>query len=566
MPPLEDSPLILGPLLRYVGETSATVWVQTAQHARVTVRAFDRSWEAPTFSAHGHHYALVVLDGLEAGASSEYEVDIDGSTAWPPQGPDVDALTASLPASRIQTHRHSEPTRMAFGSCRTSVPHDAKGNKSNGVDALRAYAFHLTRTDPAEWPHLVVFLGDQVYADETSEEMREFIASRRSLEEPPWEELKDYEEYAHLYRLAWTDPLNRWLLSTLPSAMIFDDHDIRDDWNTSQQWYREMNAKPWWHERIVGGLASYWVYQHVGNVSPEDLAQDEVWQLISEYTASGAAGELDLTEVLDTLAARVDAQPETYRWSYARDLGESKLVVVDSRAARLLTPDRRSILDDEEMAWLDGQLRGDVDHLFIGTSLPFLMAQGIHDLEAINEAMSNGAWGPRVARWGEKMRRALDLEHWAAFQEGFTRVLDMVVQVAHGERGAAPGTITFLSGDVHNSYVTEIDPKGLGPGSSRVIQAECSPIRNPLPRQARIAQAMLGKGLARPLQLLVARTSKVPNAPYQWPMTEGPWFDNNLATLQVRGRGLVMRWDLGVVEGDKYDEPDLRQVARVVIS
>jgi hypothetical protein len=566
VPPLEDSPLILGPLLRYVGETSATVWVQTAHQARVTVRAFDRSWEAPTFSAHGHHYALVVLDGLEAGASSEYQVDIDGSTAWPPQGPDVDALTASLPPSRVQTHRHSEPTRMAFGSCRTSVPHDAEGNKSNGVDALRAYAFHLTRTDPAEWPHLVVFLGDQVYADETSEEMREFIASRRSLEEPPWEELKDYEEYAHLYRLAWTDPLNRWLLSTLPSAMIFDDHDIRDDWNTSQDWHREMNAKPWWHDRIVGGLASYWVYQHVGNLSPEDLAKDEVWQLISEYTASGAAGELDLTEVLDTLAARVDAQPETYRWSYARDLGESKLVVVDSRAARLLTPDRRSILDDDEMAWLDGQLRGDVDHLFIGTSLPFLMAQGIHDLEAINEAMSNGAWGPRVAKWGEKMRRALDLEHWAAFQEGFTRVLEMVVEVAHGERGTAPGTITFLSGDVHNSYVTEIDPKELGPGSSRVIQAVCSPIRNPLPRQARIAQAMLGKGLARPLQLLVARTSKVPNAPYQWPMTEGPWFDNNLATLQVRGRGLVMRWDLGVVEGDKYDEPDLRQVARVVIS
>jgi hypothetical protein len=446
------------------------------------------------------------------------------------------------------------------------VPHDAEGNKSNGVDALRAYAFHMSRTDPSEWPHLVVFLGDQVYADETSEAMREFIASRRSLEEPPGEELKDYEEYAHLYRLAWTDPLNRWLLSTLPSAMIFDDHDIRDDWNTSQDWHREMNAKPWWHERIVGGLSSYWVYQHVGNLSPEDLAQDEVWQLITEYAASGAAGELDLTEVLDSLAARVDAQPETYRWSYARDLGESRLVVVDSRAARLLTPDRRSILDDDEMAWLDGQLRGDVDHLFIGTSLPFLMAQGIHDLEAINEAMSNGAWGPRVAKWGEKMRRALDLEHWAAFQDGFAKVLAMVVEVAHGERGTAPGTITFLSGDVHNSYVTEIDHDQLGPGASRIIQAVCSPIRNPLPRQARIAQAMLGKGLARPLQFLVGRTSKVPNAPYQWPMTEGPWFDNNLATLQVRGRGLVMRWDLGVVEGDKYDEPDLREVARVVIS
>ncbi|GAA2737508.1 alkaline phosphatase D family protein [Pedococcus aerophilus] len=566
MPELDTSPLTLGPLLRYVGETSATVWVQTQDTATVTVRAFDRSWEAPTFVVHGHHYALVVLDGLEPGQGSEYEVDIDGVQVWPSRAEATGSLAASLPASRITTLRHSEPTRMAFGSCRTSVPHDAEGNKTNGVDALRAYAHHLTRTDPAQWPHLVVFLGDQVYADETSEEMREYIASRRSLDEPPGEELKDYDEYAHLYRLAWADPLNRWLLSTLPSAMIFDDHDIRDDWNTSQDWHREMNRLPWWHERIVGGLSSYWVYQHVGNLSPEDLAQDEVWQLIAEHAASGADGELDLTQVLDTLAERVDKHPETYRWSYARDLGESRLVVVDSRAARLLEPDRRSILDDDEMAWLDEQLQGDVDHLFIGTSLPFLMAQGIHDLEAINEAMATGAWGPRVARWGEKMRRALDLEHWAAFQEGFTTVLGMVVEVADGKRGRAPGTITFLSGDVHNSYVTEIDHRQLSPGSSRIIQAVCSPIRNPLPRQVRIAQAFIGKGLARPLEQLVSRTAKVPSAPYQWPMTEGPWFDNNLATLEVRGRGLVMRWDMGVVQGDRYDAPDLEQVARVVIS
>ena len=92
----------------------------------------------------------------------------------------------------------------------------------------------------------------------------QFIEPAASIEEPPREELKDFEEYAHLYKLAWSDPANRWLLSTLPSAMIFDDHDIRDDWNTSQAWRQEMEATAWWHDRIVGGLGSYWVYQHSG--------------------------------------------------------------------------------------------------------------------------------------------------------------------------------------------------------------------------------------------------------------------------------------------------------------
>ncbi|PRY49115.1 PhoD-like phosphatase [Knoellia remsis] len=561
---MSDSPLVLGPLLRYVGEDAATIWVQTRDDARVSVHAFGRSFTTRTFTVHGRHFALVLLGDLPTSESSDYRVDIDGEEVWPRP----EQTFEGLPPSRIRLLRHTEPTRLAFGSCRTSVPHDAEGNRSNGVDALRAYAHWLSRPDRREdeWPHLVCFLGDQVYADETSDEMREYIASRRSLDEEPGEELKDFDEYAHLYQLAWSDPLNRWLFSTLSSTMIFDDHDIRDDWNTSRSWLEEMRATSWWHGRIVGGLASYWVFQHAGNLSPAALAEDEIWKVVAGH--DDEQGELDLTDVLDAFAERVDARPDTYRWSYSRDLGESRLIVVDSRAARVLEPGERSILDPVEMDWLDEQLHGDVDHLFIGTSLPFLIAQGIHDLEAINEAMASGAWGQRWAGMGEKVRRAVDLEHWAAFQEGFRKVFDMVVETARGERGRAPGTITFLSGDVHNSYVTEISPQQLGPGASTVVQLVCSPIRNPLPRVVRVLQAFIGKGLSRPLRLVVSRSSTVPNAPMSWTLTEGPWFDNNLATLEVKGRGLVVRWDKGEVDGDTLadlDAPRIREVARVTI-
>ena len=104
-----------------------------------------------------------------------------------------------------------------------------EGNRSHGVDALRAYALRMAGLtdasreddpDPGDgvsWPDLVLFLGDQVYADETTEEMQAFIESRRDIDEPPGAELQDYQEYAELYRLAWTDPVNRWLLSTVPT-------------------------------------------------------------------------------------------------------------------------------------------------------------------------------------------------------------------------------------------------------------------------------------------------------------------------------------------------------------
>lgn len=543
--------LLLGPLLRHVDETSASVWVETKEAASVTLQAFSRKWTASTFRVHDRHYALVEVSGLAPGTASDYTVDIDGECVWPP-------TDSEFPPSRIATLEPERALRMAFGSCRTSVAHDRAGNRSHGVDALRAYAFHLAGQEPQSWPDLVLFLGDQVYADETSDEMQRFIASRRNIEEPPGTELKDYEEYAYLYWLAWTDPANRWLFSTLPSAMIFDDHDIRDDWNTSASWREKMNKTSWWHERIVAGLASYWVYQHLGNMSPADRAQDVVWQRILEGQASG--GRPDFGPMLDELAAAVDERPETYRWSYSRDLGGSRLVVVDSRAARVLEPDRRSILDEDEVAWLDEQVRGDVDHLFIGTSLPYLLSPGLHEVEAWDEAIAEGAWGKRFMGFGERLRQGVDFEHWAAFQEGFRTVAAMVCEVADGKRGAVPSTVTFLSGDVHNSYVAEVERDG----ACRILQAVCSPIRNPLPRAVRYATAWTALNFGTRAGTWLARRAAVADPPFHWKTIRGPWFDNNIATLEADGRKLWMRWEKGVVHrGD--DQPVLELVSETRI-
>ncbi|MFF1253447.1 alkaline phosphatase D family protein [Pseudarthrobacter sp. NPDC058329] len=546
------SPLVLGPMMRFVDETSASIWVETHSASQVTVRAGVNSWGARTFAVHGHHYALVEVMGLAPGTVTPYTLEVDGTTVWPDP-------ESGLPASKIATLAPGRPLRLAFGSCRTSVPHDASGNRSHGVDSLRAYALQMASDDGTPWPDLVAFLGDQVYADSTSKQMQKFIRSRRSIKEPPGKELKDYEEYAHLYYLAWSDPANRWLLSTLPSTMIFDDHDIRDDWNASRTWKQEMAATPWWHERVVSGLASYWVYQHLGNLSPEERAQDALWQRVVRHTGDN---ELDIGAELDRIVERADANPETYRWSLCRDFGDTRLLVVDSRAARNLSPDRRALLDDVEMAWLDDSMRGGFRHLLIATSLPFLLPMGLHYVESWNEAIAEGAWGSLPAKAAEKLRQALDLEHWAAFQKSFQRLAVLATEVADGKRGDAPETVMFLSGDVHFSYVAEVQ-RSTG---SRIIQAVCSPIRNPLPRLMRFVTAISSYGLAASSGALAARSAKVPDPPFRWSGIKGPWFDNNLACLEVAPEGMNLWWQKGVVEGGDQLHPRLQRVASLTIA
>ena len=240
-----------------------------------------------------------------------------------------------------------------------------------------------------------------------------------------------------------------------------------------------------------------------------------------------------MSAALDALADRVDRDPRTYRFSYHRDFGDIRLIVVDSRCARDLTPTARALVDSTEWEWLDEQLQGGFRHLLLATSLPFLLPIGLHHVESWDEAISQGAWGRFAARIGERLRQMVDLEHWAAWQNSFQSLARILTETADGERGAAPDSLLILSGDVHFSYIAEVERSGGG----RIVQAVCSPVRNPLPRLMRWFSVVMSYGLARPVGAVVARSAKVPDPPFEWTTTKGPWFDNNLVGAPGHPRG-----------------------------
>ena len=515
--------LLLGPLLRYVSDNEATVWVETQAPCEVAVLGRTAS----TFTVGGHHYALVVLDGLEPGSTLPYEVHLDGVKAWPPPGD-------PYPPCVVRTHTHDESLRLAFGSCRVSLPHgmpyaltkddDPRGRE---VDALLALVERMRQRPLSEWPDALLLLGDQVYADEVSPETEKLIAKRRGTGGPPRDEVADFEEYTSLYRESWSDPALRWLLSTVSSAMIFDDHDVHDDWNISEAWVAKMRAKPWWEERILGAYMSYWIYQHLGNLSPARLYDDPIFCAVHD-------AEGDAEEIVREFAREAAREIAGARWSFYRDFGRTRLVVVDSRAGRVLSEGRRQMLSDREWEWVEDRCSGDFDHLIVGTSLPVMLAAGMHHLEAWNEAVCDGAWGRVAARAGELLRQAIDLEHWAAFQGCFRRLSVLLEDVAAGRRGKAPATIILLSGDVHHACVAEAWFPGRDV-TSRVLQATCSPVRNPLDKRERRA---LRASFARPVGELasaLARSAGVEAPAMRWTFAAPPTFDNQIATLDLHG-------------------------------
>jgi hypothetical protein len=537
--------LILGPLLRHVGPKDATVWVETDAACEVEVLGCS----SPTFCVEDHHYALVHVTGLEPGKAREYQVLLDGERSWPePDSP--------FPPSVIRPIKNGETLKLVFGSCRISAPHEPpytlgydEDERGLGVDALYATAMRLKDEQPDELPHALVLLGDQIYAHKPPFDTLEFIKERRSKEDPPGEVVADFEEYARIYHDAWADPAIRWLLSTVPSAMIFDDHEVGDDWNISAAWVEEMRQQPYWNDLIIGGYASYWIYQHLGNLSPEELHRDDLYRSVRDAD--------DAWPVLRDFAYRAHRGPDGTRWSYHRDFGNIRLLMMDARGGRVLEEDRRSMVDREEWAWIEDRATGGFDHLLFGTSLPLLLGPTMHHLQSWDEKLCSGAWGPRAASWAEGFRRSEDLDHWASFYDSFTTMVDLIQRVASGERGAPPSTILVLSGDVHHGYLAEATLAGSA--KSRLYQAVCSPLRNALPSKKSYLQSHAWSKPATLGARLLARLAGVPREPLAWCLIhEATFFDNQIATLKFEDRHATITFEKAVL--DAAIEPALEKL------
>nr|WSX52060.1 alkaline phosphatase family protein [Streptomyces sp. NBC_00974] len=524
----------LGPLLRYVDwdrGDCATVWVEADRPCTAEVRCADGSGgSVRTFQVAGHHYALIPVTGLTPGSTTAYEVLLDDVRVWPLPDSPFPASTITTPSTARS--QPAPPLRVTFGSCRQAAP-TADRRGPHGPDALDTLAARLAAGgDTDERPDVLLLLGDQVYADQLSRPTRQWLAARRDLREAPGAQVADFEEYTRLYYESWLDPEIRWLLSTVPSLHIFDDHDVIDDWNTSAAWLAEMRATPWWRERVLSGLMSYWVYQHLGNLSPAELAADPLYEAVRDTP--------DGTDALRAFAASAEADPATARWSYRRDFGRARLLMVDTRAARVLAEDGRAMLDPAEEQWLrDNALAGHgaYDHLLIGSSLPWLMPPLVHDAEVWNAALCRGERGPRWARIGEDLRRRSDLEHWAAFPDSFAALSDLIEEVGTGPR--APATVCVLSGDVHHAYVAE--PRI--PSTARVFQLTCSPVHNSIHTAVkwgfRLGWSRVGRWLGRGF----SRHGRTGRPPLSWRRTDGPWFGNQLMTLTLSGRSARLRLD-----------------------
>jgi hypothetical protein len=135
---------------------------------------------------------------------------------------------------------------------------------------------------------------------------------------------------------------------------------------------------------------------------------------------------------------------------------------------------------------------------------------------------------------------------------------DLLGEIADGKRGGKPASIVVMAGDVHHAYLCDVGwPAGQAEGKAPIYQAVCSPYRNPLSsKEQRVIKAGFTSTFTR-VAAALAKAAGAEDPGIRWRKLDGPYFDNQVATLHLDGRHATMRLDK-TVPGEN-DEQSLRE-------
>ncbi len=248
-------------------------------------------------------------------------------------------------------------------------------------------------------------------------------------------------------------PRVRRLLAHLPVAMIFDDHDITDDWNLSREWEEIAYGHPLSRRVIGNALLGYLLNQAWGN-APEAFP-DELLALAGQALATPGS------EAHETCIARL---LKFEQWQYTWPT-TPPLVVIDSRTRRWRaeTAARQpsGLLDWEALTDLQQLLRGQPAALLVSPAPIF----GVKLIETLQ----------RLVTWfGHPLM--VDAENWMAHPGAAHAILNIF------RHPKTPRHFVVLSGDVHYSFVYDVELRGRVRGPD-IWQICASGLRNEFPHR-----------------------------------------------------------------------------------
>lgn len=300
-----------------------------------------------------------------------------------------------------------------------------------GLDEF--FACYLLSWSSACW-HLVKDEVEAARSQLSSKQLQEYDAE--------WRILTDFIASLPQFEL---------LLANIPTLMIFDDHDVTDDWNLTADWERHVYGNKVTKHIIRDALLSYAVFQGWGNC-PEQAAG-----LIQQISALSAKQDFASESLTDAIF-------EHNQWHYEVDT-KPAIVVLDTRTHRWRSEtsikNPSGLMDWEKLEHLQQELFKPQKSVLVVSAAPVFGVKAI-------EAMQSGC-----ELIGQEL--LVDVENWMAHKGSAKKLMQML------RHDSAPDEVLILSGDVHYSFCFSAQRR-FSSDTDKIWQLTCSGFKNEFPQ------------------------------------------------------------------------------------
>ncbi|MEZ8632593.1 alkaline phosphatase family protein [Vibrio lentus] len=277
------------------------------------------------------------------------------------------------------------------------------------------------------------------------------------------------------------------LFAHIPTYMIFDDHDVTDDWNLTVGWEHAVDQNRFATQVIGNGLAAYWMCQGWGN-APERFSSEfieQTKQLFSPVVSSNESessgednGESNGESYVEkngknngNLSKNIDPQQHQQylemidrfeEWHYTINTSP-KVIVLDTRTRRWRSESRMNkpsgLMDWEALTEFQHQLINQEKVVIVSAAPMF----GVKFIETLQK-MATTIGKPLM----------IDAENWMAHPGSANTLISIFTHTK------TPTNFVVLSGDVHYSFAYDIKLR-YRRNSPNIYQITCSGIKNQFP-------------------------------------------------------------------------------------
>ncbi|MDP1678660.1 MAG: hypothetical protein Q8L02_00795 [Candidatus Nitrotoga sp.] len=253
------------------------------------------------------------------------------------------------------------------------------------------------------------------------------------------------DQVSELGRIKASLPAVRRLMANVPIFMMFDDHEITDDWNFDRDWHERVYGSILGRRIIGNGLSAYAIFQGWGNDPLGEFATNKPGnQLLSALEIIGRLNGATYNESNETYKlARTLMRviPEStvigVTWDYSFELGDYRVIALDTRTRRDITHEGQ--IDLMPISELDRQI---TNRTITTKTLSLILSPApviglpFHERILLETA-------------GERFSKVVDREPWWTSKrpEAFEALLDRLSLL---ER------VIILTGDVHFASTSTI--------------------------------------------------------------------------------------------------------------